>query len=125
MSREQKQNIFIGDTFTALLECRQPDLDDPRNNKGLPATPVIATAKIRNKFDEVFLPIGGPGVFEDTVPITPQTGNTTNDRGAFLKYTVDTAFTTTTGDYVLFITAEYLDGEVVTEDIRYKIIESN
>lgn len=83
----------------------------------------MAFARLRNLFEGTDIELGGPGVLEDPCTITPPTGSTVNDTGAIVRYTVDSAFTTTTGTYTLFITAVFSDGTRLTENRKFSVLE--
>lgn len=118
------EKIFQGDTLPVSYECRRPDPDDPiRYSGGWPATPVSAYARVRDTLSEVFLEIGGPGVITAPCTIEPATGSSRNDRGALVNFVVSSEFTQVPGTYVLYITAEFSDGAILTEDRKYRVNE--
>ncbi len=104
-------------------ECRKPDPDNDRNTAGLPATPSSATVRLLNRQTGVFVDIGGAG--DDTVDATIEaaTGSTWQDKGAIVRYTLPSTFTTEPGDYALYVTAVFPDGAILTEDRLFKINE--
>lgn len=118
-----KKRIFPGDTFPVAFECRQPDTENPRNVSGLPDQPILAHVRVLNKQAGEFLALGGVGVEEASAVIEPKTGDLMADKGAIIRYTVDSAFTQTPGDFVLLMTAEFSDGAILTEDRQYKVNE--
>src|SRR5690349_15546248 len=108
-----REIIYIEDTLPVEYECRRTDPDDPYNSRGLPAEPASAYARIRSATDAQYLPIGGAGVF--TAPATIEPMDIPNDRGAILRFLVDSEFTLLPGDYRLAVTAVYADGVIDTE----------
>lgn len=83
----------------------------------------LAFARLRNLFEGTDIELGGPGVFEDACTITPRTGTSANDTGSIVRYTVDSAHTTTIGTYTLFITCVFADGTRLTENRKFSVLE--
>lgn len=117
-----KERVYAGDTFSVVFECRKTDIDNvKRNSNGLPDEPANAYAKVYNTLDEVYLEVGGVGDITAPVTIVPMDLDT--NRGALMKFTVDSEFTIEIGDYTLILTAEFADGAVETKTVKYKVIE--
>lgn len=120
---EKREQIFPGDTLPVAFECRKPDPDDPiHQDRGLPTTPLSAFVRVKDQDDE-WMEIGGPGSTTAPATIVPQTGVTSRDTGAIVKYTLGESFTQTPGNYTLFLTAEFEDDIVLTEDKKYRVLE--
>lgn len=118
-----KDRIYSGDTLPVAYECRKPNEDDPNDSRGLPVTPISAIARVFNSTLGLFLEIGGVGVDFEPCTIEVQEGLTASDRGGVVRYTVEAVNTMEPGDYTLFITSTFGDGNVLTENRRYKIEE--
>jgi hypothetical protein len=89
---------------------------------GLPDTPIDARAEVKRR-DGTSVPLGGAGVYVVTAEIIPQTGSLVSDRGAIINFTVAPTFTTTAGDFTLYITGIFDDGAILTEERRFKVRE--
>jgi hypothetical protein len=108
-----KIEVWQGDTVPVAYECREPDPDDPHNTEGILVEPASATARLYDRSEGEFMDLGGVGDI---------TADATVD-GAVIRYTVPSAFTQTPGDYVLYITAQFSDGNTLTEERRIKVLE--
>ena len=121
-----KDRIYQGDTFPVKYECRKPNLEDTRDSRGLPATPISASIRVYDSINSAFLELGGPGVYDVDAEITAATGTDAGDLGAMVTYTLPATFTQVSGDYTLFLTAEFADSPtnvILTENRRYKVEE--
>jgi hypothetical protein len=116
-----RTTIYTGDSFPVSYECRRPDPDGGMGGSfGLPDEPDEARAELKNRAGEA-VELGGAGVFVVPAEIIPKTGNTVQDRGAIINFTVQPIFTQEAGDFTLYITGVFADGAILTEERRFKV----
>ena len=116
--QKHRPRIYPGDSFPVVYEARQLDPNNFNNVHGLPESVVSATAKLRSSDADDWVELGGTGVTEAVVDITPPNG----DMGAILTYSVPSVFTSE-GEYILYIRATFPDGEVYTSNRRFQVQE--
>lgn len=113
---KQKINIYVGDSFAVLYEVRQLNPNNKMQSEGSPTDPLTAFVRCKNDAsDDLFLLTGT----EEEAPmlIEPSTA----DRGAILSYLLPAIFTDTPGNYEMFITATFSDGDVITQNRRFTV----
>lgn len=116
VSDKQKINIYVGDSFAVLYEIRQLNPNNKMQPEGVPADPLTAFVRCKNdSSDELFLLTGT----EAEAPMLVELA--TADRGAYISYTLPPTFTDTPGNYELFVTATFADGDVVTQNRRFTV----
>lgn len=111
-----KPSIYIGDSFAVLYEVKQLDPDNKLRPEGVPTDPLAAFVQCKNdSSDDLFLLDGTDA--QAPMEIEPSTP----DRGALISYTLPIIFTDTPGNYEMFITATFSDGDVVTMNRRFQV----
>lgn len=117
VSDKTKPKIFVGDSFAVLYEVRQLDPDNKMRPEGTPIDPLTAFVRCKNdSAEDLFLLTGTEE--EAPMEIEPSTAN----RGALISYTLPAIFTDTPGNYEMFITATFTDGDVVTQNRRFQVM---
>lgn len=119
MAVEKKDRIFVGDALAIVYETRFSGEDESDYNS-TPATPLTAFARVWSQQLGDFVDIGtAPNLKIGEVDITPATTLT----GAILKYVVDETVTSQEGNYTVYITAEFSDGSILTENKSIRVLE--
>lgn len=104
-----KDRIYIGDTYPVAYECYEPQTNGTQYSR-TPKNPVSVTARLWSVQEQAFVRLGVA----------------TDDASGFVdqnvaEYTVPSSKTGTAGDYKLFVTITFDDGQVVTEIRQFKI----
>lgn len=116
IAEKQKPTLYVGDSFAVIYEVRQFDPANKLRPEGTPTDPLTAFVRCKNDAsDDLFL-LDGTNE-EVAMLIEPST----SEYGAFLTYTLPSVFTDTPGNYELFITATFSDGDVVTQNRRFTV----
>lgn len=121
-----RETFYLGDTPIILYEARRPDIHRSDDYDGLPAQPTDVELKIYSGTDGTLLEING----SDTIPLGVEGSllymsamDEAEDRGAYIYVKIPEEMSSNAGNYTLYITTEYDDGERVTHAQRVQIAE--
>lgn len=105
-----KDKIIVGATYSVAYECYEPS-DSANSFTRTPLNPTSGTVKMLDVQTQQFVQLGA----------TTDEDDATID-GNVISYTVPSSKTQTEGDYKLFTTAVFADGQIVTESRAFKIL---
>lgn len=116
MPTNDKSHILTGDTFAVSFEALEPVAEDENSFAfaRTPINPTSAVAKLWSVNDQAYLSIGSTGDLTEAAA---------NVSANIVSYTVSGTHTTTAGDYKLFISVTFPDGQIVSEVRQFRVKE--
>lgn len=113
MATNNKDAIRVGDTYAASFECLAPTSEDPNSFQFWKeaVNPTDTEVQLWSVTEQEYLLIGPGDTDTDTATVTDN----------IVSYLVAGEHTQVTGDYKLYITAIFSDGQRVTEEYLYKV----
>jgi hypothetical protein len=113
MATNEKERIFTGDTYAVAFECLEPQAEGVNTFEfgRAPITPTDTEVTLWDVQSQALVNIGPGGTDTDTATITDNQ----------VSYLLDGSFTQTVGDYKMFVTAIFADGQRVTEKYQFKV----